>query len=240
MIRYSIVFPCFNEAKSLKKLLEKLDSSIRQKDIEVILVNNGSTDDTQEILDSILPHFPFAKSIKIETNIGYGFGILSGLDVASGQILAYSHADLQTDPNDLIKAFNLFESSGKKDIFVKGNRKNRPFSESFFTIGMSIFESVLLREKLWDINAQPNVFSKSFYESIRQNAPHDFSLDLYLLYKARTQRLEILRFSVIFPPREYGVSSWNTGLKAKYKFIKRTINFSLKLKKEIKNAIYRS
>lgn len=49
---------------------------------------------------------------------------------------------------------------------------------------MSIYETILLRTKLVDINAQPNLFHRSFYDSLT-DAPKDFSLDLYFLYMAQ-------------------------------------------------------
>ena len=102
-----------------------------------------------------------------------------------------------------------------------------------FTMGMSLFETLYLGRKLWDINAQPNIFHRSFFENIKNDCPKDFSLDLYFLYMAQKEGLKVIRFDVVFPPRVHGESSWNTGLASKWKFIKRTIEFSLKLKKEL-------
>jgi hypothetical protein len=98
---------------------------------------------------------------------------------------------------------------------------------------MSIFETFYLWTNLWDINAQPNIFHRSFYESW-ENPPYDFSLDLYVLYMARKSNLIIKRFDVIFPERIHGESKWNTGFKSKIKFIKRTLAFSKQLKKRLR------
>jgi hypothetical protein len=98
---------------------------------------------------------------------------------------------------------------------------------------MSIFETILLGTPLWDINAQPNIFHNTFFESW-ESPPKDFSLDLYALYMAKHANLNIVRFDVQFPKRIYGSSSWNSGLSAKWKFIKRTIDFSIKLKTSLK------
>ena len=97
---------------------------------------------------------------------------------------------------------------------------------------MSIFETVLLRTRLWDINAQPNIFSRSFFESW-VNPPHDFSLDLYVYFTARHQGLPVYRFPVEFGERAHGVSHWNVNWAGKWKFIRRTIDFSFELKKRL-------
>jgi hypothetical protein len=99
---------------------------------------------------------------------------------------------------------------------------------------MSIFETALLGKPLWDINAQPTMFSRHFFETWSQ-PPHDFSLDLYAYYQARRQGLPIHRFDVLFGARVHGVSHWNVNWAEKWKFIRRTIDFSLQLRKNFKS-----
>ena len=90
-----------------------------------------------------------------------------------------------------------------------------------------------MKKFLFDINAQPNIFSRELFDNWK-NPPYDFALDLFALYEAKKCGYEIYRFPVIFPKRIYGFSSWNTGIKAKIKFIKRTIEYSFELKNKIK------
>jgi polyisoprenyl-phosphate glycosyltransferase len=233
-MKLSIIVPCYNEAKNIPLILEKFSSVISRDDVEVILVNNGSSDNSESILQELLPKYSFAKTIKVEVNQGYGFGITSGLSEASGEYIGYTHADMQTDPADVIKGLKIIEDhDDSKKCFVKGDRKGRALFDQFFTIGMSFFETLYLGTKLWDINAQPNIFHREFFYMIKDSCPKDFSLDLYLLYMAQKNGLEVIRFDVIFPPRLHGESSWNTGFSSKWKFIKRTLDFSFKLKKEL-------
>ena len=232
-IKLSVVIPCYNEEKNIHIILEKFNDIISTDDIEVILVDNGSTDNSLQLLKTLIPNYHFAKLVIVEVNQGYGFGITSGLNSAEGEFIGYTHADLQTDPFDVLKAFDLIlKSKQPKDTYVKGDRKNRPFFDQLFTTGMSIFESFYLGTKLWDINAQPNIFHRSFFENLK-NIPKDFSLDLYLLFMSSKRQINLVRFDVFFPPRLHGNSSWNNGFSSKWKFIKRTINFSFKLKKYI-------
>jgi polyisoprenyl-phosphate glycosyltransferase len=231
-MKLSIIVPCYNEAKNIPLIFEKFASIIKRPDIEILFVNNGSIDTSQEVFDQLIPRYTFAKVLKIEANQGYGFGITSGLREAKGEYIGYMHADMQTDPADPIKALEIIEmQTNPENCFVKGNRKNRSLLDQFFTIGMSLFETIYLSTKLWDINAQPNIFHRSFFESIKNNCPKDFSLDLYFFYIAKRKNLNIIRFNVMFPDRIYGSSNWNKGLASKWKFIKRTVQFSIKLKK---------
>lgn len=229
-MKYSIVVPCYNEQENIPLILDQFSQNLLPE-MEVILVNNGSTDQSAEVLDALLPRYPFAKTVLVPVNQGYGYGILQGLKEAQGDYIGWTHADLQTDPADVAKAFMLIAQNPEKNVFVKGNRKGRPLSDNIFTWGMGIFESVFMGTPMWDINAQPNIFPRSFF-SEWETPPYDFALDLYAVYLAKRKGLDLRRFPVRFPQRLHGESKWNTGLQSKVKFIKRAISFSLKLKKE--------
>jgi glycosyltransferase involved in cell wall biosynthesis len=233
-MKLSIVIPCYNESENIPLILDRFKKVILREDIEVILVNNGSTDNSESVINKLIPNYTFAKAIKIDVNKGYGFGIVTGLKQAKGEYIGYTHADMQTDPFDIVKGLEILESQEKKGSFyVKGNRKGRPITDEIFTAGMSVFESIYLGTVLWDINAQPNIFPKTFFDSIYAQCPDDFSLDLFFLYKAKKLSLNIIRFPVRFPQRIFGYSSWNNGLASKWKFIKRTLEFSTKLKHKL-------
>ena len=232
-MKLSIIVPCYNEEKNISLILEKFSEVINRDDIEVLLVNNGSTDNSTATINNLLPSYPFARVVDVEINQGYGFGITSGLKEAKGKFIGYTHADMQTDPADVLKALEIIEQQeNSKNCYVKGDRKGRAIFDQFFTMGMSAFETIYLGKKLWDINAQPNIFHRSFFEKLK-NIPKDFSLDLYFLYTAQKEGLEVIRFDVLFPERIHGTSSWNDGFASKWKFIKRTFDFSFKLKKEL-------
>lgn len=230
-MKLSVVVPCYNEEENIPLILERFREIIKRDDIEVILVNNGSTDGSSKVLEELLPKYAFAKTTLVPVNQGYGYGILQGLRECTGEYIGWTHADMQTDPADILKALAIIEEE-KEPVFVKGNRKGRPLFDVFFTAGMSLFETCYLHKKLYDINAQPNIFPKTFFDGW-ENPPYDFSLDLYALYMARVKGLKVVRFPVLFPERIHGESKWNTGLKSKWKFIKRTMEFSVKLKKTL-------
>ena len=226
---YSIVIPCFNEEGTLKIILEKTKKIFQENNIELIIVNNGSTDNTKNILEKIIIDYPHARYINLNNNMGYGGGILKGLSYCKGEIIGWTHADLQTDPLDCVKAFKTFTNQKTKKIFIKGNRKNRPLYDQFFTFGMSVFESILLNKFIYDINAQPTIFPKKFYKTWVK-PPTDFSLDLYAYYLALKNNYKVKRIKVNFYKRISGISKWNINFNSKIKFILRTIKFSLKLK----------
>jgi glycosyltransferase involved in cell wall biosynthesis len=227
---FSLIIPCFNEAKNIPLILERCSGLSYKNEIEVILVDNGSSDETKNVLKTFLPLYPNCRMISVDQNEGYGYGILQGLYAAKGDFLGWTHADMQTDPQDVLKVLELFEKNA--NIFIKGKRYGRPFFDTVFTIGMSIFETILLGCRMWDINAQPTMFSRKFFQTWT-SPPKDFSLDLYAYYQAKIQDLNIFRFPVRFGERAYGVSHWNISFSAKLKFIRRTLSYSFQLKRNI-------
>ena len=230
-MKFSLVIPCYNEAENLPLLLERCKEVASQPNCEVVLVDNGSTDNSLEVLSELLRNYPGCRSVRVEQNQGYGYGILEGLRAAKGEVLGWTHADMQTDPQDALRGLAFFDHHGP-NIFVKGRRYGRPLGDVVFTVGMSMFETVLLCKPMWDINAQPTMFSRAFFDSWRE-PPHDFSLDLFAYYQARRMGLEVHRFPVRFGARAHGVSHWNVNWAAKRKFIRRTVDFSLQLNKRL-------
>ena len=225
-MNFSLVIPCFNEANNLPSLMEKCKKVLENKDNEIILVDNGSTDNSESILKAYLNIYPNLKIVKIENNIGYGNGILKGLKAAKGTFLGWTHADLQTNPEDALKGLEFLKND---HTFVKGRRYGRPLFDRIFTVFMSIFETILLGKRLSDINAQPTIFSRKFFETW-ENPPNDFSLDLFAYYFAKKNKLSIVRFPVFFGKRLHGISHWNIDFRSKLKFINRTIKYSFKLR----------
>lgn len=237
-MKLSIIVPCYNEAKNIPLILNRF-AEVMIPESELILVNNGSNDGSDKVFEEELkkPTYKFAKTVHVKKNLGYGHGILSGLKEAKGSFLAWTHADMQTDPEDVIKAYkNLLKSTDPENTVVKGKRVNRGLSETLFTLGMSIIASLVLGKLLFDINAQPKVFSREFYKKMK-NPPEDFSLDLYWFYLAKKEGVKIQTINVNFGKRIHGESKWAFSFKSKVKTILRTIKYIFALRKSLNKKL---
>lgn len=241
---FSIILPCYNEEKNIPLIFNRFQEAIFRAQpsipFEILLVDNGSTDNSLQIIEEEIHRrqVDCFKIVKVKKNIGYGFGIVSGLSAASGDVLAWTHADMQTDPLDVFKAFAYYQEifsrqQGDYRFIIKGNRVNRSFGEWFFTLSMSILSSLLLTTLLYDINAQPKVFHRNLFNTLK-NPPNDFSLDLYLLYKAKLNHYPIKTIDVLFNERIHGESHWASSFKSKYKTIMRTIKYIFALRSHVK------
>jgi len=104
-MRLSIVIPAYNEGHHLDAVVRRLYAAVREAEpeTEIIIVDNGSADDTLRVAQSLATSLPNVRVEHIGTNIGYGNGILCGLRAAEGDVLGWAHADEQVNPEDIIR-----------------------------------------------------------------------------------------------------------------------------------------
>ena len=101
-MKFSVLIPVFNEEKTVIEVLKRLNSTkVDEVDYEVIVINDGSTDKTKELLE--LNKNLFSKLINNERNSGKGFSVKEGLKVASGDYIIFQDADLEYDPIEFKK-----------------------------------------------------------------------------------------------------------------------------------------
>jgi glycosyltransferase involved in cell wall biosynthesis len=237
MSTLSVIIPCHNEAQHLPPLIDKAKQLIKQHpNLEVIFVNNGSTDPSAALLEQIQPSEALArlKVINIANNHGYGYGILVGLSQASGDVLGWTHADLPHALEDTLKLFDNFIERHREqpNIVFKGRRQHRRMFETVYAWIVQWLCRLLIKQKLNDIRCQPKLFMRDFYENyLKSTAPHDFTLDLYTLYQANKHGYVIIERPVSYRPRQHGIAKgvghWRTGLRQ----LKNTFSYLRRLKK---------
>jgi glycosyltransferase involved in cell wall biosynthesis len=236
-VRKSIVVPCYNEAKNLPNLIARFEALVPEDrtklDWELLLVNNGSTDESAQVFEAELakPGRDFVKVVTVPSpNVGYGHGIVTGLRAARGELLAWTHADGQTPPKDVFRAFDMLEAAASPErTLVKGRRRARPLRDTLFTMGMQVVAFALLHESLEDINGQPKCFHRRLFE-LCENPPTDLSLDLYFFYVAKKNGFTVRTFDVHFGDREHGESKWAFNYKSKARNIARSVTYMAKLR----------
>ncbi|WP_394821084.1 glycosyltransferase family 2 protein [Pendulispora albinea] len=229
-VSQSIIVPCYNEGANIPNLIGRFEALANggPVDWELILVNNGSVDDSAAIFERELakPGRSFARVVTVPSpNVGYGHGITTGLRAARGEYLGWTHADGQTPPSDVLRAFELLRSSADpKRTFVKGRRRNRPVKDALFTLGMQATAGAILGLNLDDINGQPKAFHRTLLE-LASSPPVDLSLDLYFFWVAKKNGFELRTFDVHFGDREHGESKWAFNWRSKARNIARSVKF---------------
>ncbi|MCX6726916.1 MAG: glycosyltransferase family 2 protein, partial [Candidatus Shapirobacteria bacterium] len=141
MPELSVFFPCYNEEKNIANTFNKALPIIKEiaHKWEVILINDGSKDNTAEILDKIVKKYP--KNVKIVThnpNRGYGAAFKSGLYAAKYPWIAFTNADGQFDFND-IKTLISTQNNTKADMVIG------------YYLGRKVSFVRILGSKIWQI-----------------------------------------------------------------------------------------
>lgn len=108
---YSIVIPAFNEGKRLAPTLETVLSYIRQQalDAEVIVVNDGSRDNTADIVRSFAEQHPHLRLVENPGNRGKGYSVRNGMLQARGDVIIFSDADLSSPIEEMPKLLQAIE-----------------------------------------------------------------------------------------------------------------------------------
>tara|TARA_B100000795_G_scaffold258574_1_gene232754 strand:- start:1483 stop:2175 length:693 start_codon:yes stop_codon:yes gene_type:complete len=98
-MKISIIIPCFNEEKTLSKIVDKV-LKFKSCEKEIIIVDDCSQDKTASIIKNLVLKFDEIRSIRHEKNYGKGAGIKSGIKISTGDIILIQDADLEYNPED--------------------------------------------------------------------------------------------------------------------------------------------
>lgn len=231
-MKFSIIIPCYNEGENITNLINRIRPLQKKYDLEYILIENGSTDDSRQYFQKYVEdQYQNIRIVYVDKNLGYGYGLQQGMKVSDGEYVGWIHADMQMPPEELMKFFDkILSSASKTPLFLKGIRTNRSMLDRFFTNGQSIFNTILFGTKLYDVGAIPVIFHRSLINKIEE-MPNDFSIELYVYKEASFKGFEIKRCKVKLLKREKGNSSWNNGLKSKIRQSKKIFMDSIKIKK---------
>ena len=224
---FTLIIPCYNESDNIENLFEKISKIQNELEFEVIIINNGSTDDSTSVINKNKHKLKNLNLINILVNKGFGYAIKEGINKSNSDIVCYTHADMQVDLKSCVNAYKIFKNYNDDKIFVKPIRKKRPIVHTFFSLLMSIFNTILFRKILYDIHSQPNLFKKLDKEII-DKAPNNMSIDLYFYLFFKTKKFTIIRFNVEFLERKHGKGS-NDTLLQKIRYIPLAITNSIKL-----------
>ncbi len=104
---YSIVIPAYNESARIRASLDRVLAYIRDRqwDAEILVVNDGSRDDTAQIVENYAAQHPTLRLLQNPGNCGKGYSVRNGMLHASGKILLFTDADLSAPIEEAVKLF---------------------------------------------------------------------------------------------------------------------------------------
>lgn len=214
-MKFSLIIPLWNEGHNVTALIQVIaDSELPKIGMtELILVNNGSNDNTGRLVDEGSHNYPWIVPVHLKQNQNYGGGVYEGFKRARSNLLCYIPGDLQVMPDDVVKVFQSFSTSAKSKskLFVKGYRTVRhdPLQTRLVSQAYTFLANLLLGLQIKDVNGLPKMFHRSLIDLVPTERMKTFVFDSQIISLARTNNWTIEEIPVTFHSRREGVSSWS-------------------------------
>ncbi len=227
----SIVIPVFNEVNFLKELFEQIKKYFNNKYTEIIIVDDGSTDGSSNLLEELKKNnnykFSF-KIIRLDINSGKGKAIQIGIKNSNGQYILLQDADLELDCKDAKEMFEMI-STNKEIKCIFGSRylsgklkKNNYFFNNLVGKINSLIFNIFFSQSLSDVHCGLKILHRSVIEKIKLRV-NDFGIEIDIASQIVRNNFFIYEFGVsyFFRSKSQGKKiSWVDGLKSFYYLIK--------------------
>ncbi len=205
----SVVIPVFNEVDNIEELLKRVFSSLKNigKPFEVIVVDDGSSDGSQELLKRLKPLYKELKVIIFRRNFGQSAAMTAGFDYAKGNIVVTMDGDLQNDPSDIPR---LIEKIQEGYDVVAGWRKERKDAAISRLLPSKIANWIIGKTtgvKLHDYGCS----LKAYRKEISKNLLLYGDLHRFIPVLASLQGARIAEIVVKHHPRTRGKSKYGIG-----------------------------
>lgn len=203
MIELSLVIPVMNEEDNVKPLLEAVRSALKDFNYEIILVDDGSIDNTRKrILENADERTVL---VELRKNYGQSTAMSAGIDYARGEFIAMLDGDLQNDPSDIPFMLDLLKREDW-DV-VAGNRKNRKDGMVLRKIPSKIANALIRRLTgvyIKDYGCTLKVFRREIAEDLGLYG----ELHRFIPVLAKLQGANITQVDVKHHPRKFGTSKY--------------------------------
>ncbi len=211
-MKFSIIIPARDEEKSLQKtvagIVEELSKS--RIDHEVLVVNDGSTDHTQEILQQLCGQYPSVRFVNNTGSHGFGFAVCLGLKHYQGDAAAIVMADGSDAPQDIVKYYQKLEEGYEcvfGSRFMKGSTLyDYPFHKLVLNRLANTFIKVIFRLKYNDITNAFKCYRRKVIEGIQPLFSHHFNLTVEMPLKAVIRGYTFAVVPISWYNRKHGLS----------------------------------
>jgi glycosyltransferase involved in cell wall biosynthesis len=207
----SITLPAYNEAENIQALSEEIMWYFESKKIpyEIIIVNDGSADETGKIADALAAKHTTISVIHHSPNKGYGRSLLDGFKASRYDYLFFTDADRQFKMESL-DDFIPHARDGSMDMII-GYRIDRqdPFMRKFLSGCFNLLIRIVFSLKVKDIDCAFKLFKKKSFEALGIQSG-DFLFNAEMLTKACAKHLSIREIGVRHFPRAGGTSTVST------------------------------
>jgi len=230
---YSVVIPVYDERDNLAILLQSLTEVMDSlgKEYEVICVNDGSRDGSDEVLRDLERKYGRLKVVEFERNYGLTAALDAGFSMAKGDIVITMDADMQNDPEDIPK---LLKEIGDYDV-VCGVRSRRhdPWSRIVSSRIANYVRNKVTRENITDVGCTLRAYRSKFLSRLKLfDGMHRFLPTLLKWEGAKVVEVEVSHHPRLYGRTKFGV--WNRVFRAFIDFLavvwmkRRRLNYRIK------------
>lgn len=208
-MNYSIIIPLYNESQNLEKLHQEIVSVILKlsnpnRNFELIYINDGSTDNTLNILLSLTyDNFQF-KLINHKKNLSQSVSLNSGIKESTFDNIIFLDGDGQNDPADIILMVKEFEKGADLVHGYRRKRKDNFFSKTFPSLTANFFVRLISKSKIIDHGCSLKIIKKTYLDKNKLWG------DFHRLLAARLahENIKIVQIETNHRAREYGKSNY--------------------------------
>lgn len=201
----SLIIPAYNEAAVIAQAVAEAENSLTNSfsSFEIIVVDDGSKDETSLIVHEEILRSPHTKLIQHKTNRGYGAALKTGFQAAKNPLVAFTDADCQFDLGELAQ---LARQAEEYDIVV-GIRVDRkdPWRRRFCSKGYNFLARSLVGTRVKDVDCALKVFRRSILDYVMPETS-GFFVNTEMMTKARLHGLSVSEMPVSHRPRLSGES----------------------------------
>ncbi len=205
----SVFFPFWDEHENIENVVSSAISVVEKRAVkwEIIMVDDGSTDDTLSIAKSLASKDPRLKVVAHKPNRGYGAALRAGFESAIYDLVAFTDGDGQFDISEIDKFLDKIENA---DIVIgfRKKRSDKNLGKRLLLMNMlKIWDLLLFRFYFRDIDCGFKMFRKDAIHKISPLRSEGAMITTEILAKAKRKKLRIMEVGVTHYPRTKGHQS---------------------------------
>ncbi len=218
MPNLSVVVPCYNEEAGIAQLHERLlpvlDTVAQRYPVELLLIDDGSSDDTNRLLHEAFDSRPGARVIRHERNLNLGGAIRTGIRESKGDWIAFLDSDCTYDPG-LLEPMLAEMERGADLVTVSpyhphGRVDGVPAYRLLLSKTLTAMYRTILRKQVYTYTALARIYRRSICERIASPA-FDFTALAEMMLKALKQNLRVVEVPAVLSVRRFGESKMKTA-----------------------------
>ncbi len=204
----SVIVPLYNEEENILPLYEKIAAIMPRLPcrLEIIFINDGSSDGSRRILDDLAARQPMVKVIHFRRNFGQTTAIMAGIDFSSGDVLIPMDGDLQNDPGDIPRLLEKLDEGYDVCSGWRESRKDNPMTRNLPSRMANWLISRISGVHLHDYGCSLKAYKKDVIKGVKLYGEMHRFIPIYATWQgARVAEIPVNHYRRIHGTSKYGL-----------------------------------